>query len=415
MLRTLRDEMTLDAQDAVLLQALVTLKARSLTDSTASPPFGLTCLSQGLLCELHTRDAFTAQRGAEVLVSEVLSARARSPRCVAAAARAAAAAAAKHEDSKVALFKAGLAAPLLKALDEFPEDARLAASACHALTALATADDRRAAASAAFAHGRQLHKQSAYTPLMAVLRRHPESAAVASAACCALRATAVNDEACADIAEAGAVEAAIALLARGLSAQPSAAVTRAALSLLRQLAGADAVKARFAAAGGLVPLVAVLSSSCSGASAAPTCEAALALLAALSLRNPDFVTAAAASGALDATLDAMAAHPAVPGLQRAACMFLRNSAARNPDVRPMLRERGAEPLLRAAKRAHPALCADVGSAALRDLGADNYNEGWTPTTVYMGSEGQLFTYDDLCAMSDEEEAPGSLPTLAEEA
>lgn len=54
-------------------------------------------------------------------------------------------------------------------------------------------------------------------------------------------------------------------------------------------------------------------------------------------------------------------------------MALRNMAVRCPELRPQLLERGAEPLLRSIKRAHPS-CADVGSAALRDLGLENYNE-----------------------------------------
>jgi hypothetical protein len=345
-----------------------------------------------------------------VLVKGILLAHAESAPCVAAAARAAAAAASRHEDTKVALFKAGIAAPLLASLEAHGGDARLAASVCQALSALATADDRRTAASAAFAHGRQLHALTAHVPLMAALQRHPGAASVAGAACCALRASAVNDEACEDIAEAGAVEAAVALLLFELREGSATGVTRSALALLRQLAGADAVKARFLSGGGLPPLVAVLS-SCAGPSAVPTCEAALALLSALSLRHPEFVAAAAAAGALDATLDAMAAYASAPGLQRAACMFLRNCAARNPEVRPLLRDRGAEPLLRAAKQAHPSLCTDVGSAALRDLGSENYNEGWTPTTVYMGSEGQLFTYADLGSDGEEDH---KLAPLAEE-
>lgn len=35
---------------------------------------------------------------------------------------------------------------------------------------------------------------------------------------------------------------------------------------------------------------------------------------------------------------------------------------------------GAEALVRAAKAAHPRNCKDVGYAALRDLGLDNYND-----------------------------------------
>ena len=36
-------------------------------------------------------------------------------------------------------------------------------------------------------------------------------------------------------------------------------------------------------------------------------------------------------------------------------------------------KKGCEGHLRRAKQAHPATCADVGSAALRDLGYDDYN------------------------------------------
>ena len=55
-----------------------------------------------------------------------------------------------------------------------------------------------------------------------------------------------------------------------------------------------------------------------------------------------------------------------------ACMALRNMVARNTELRPLLLEKGAEAFLRRAKSAHPATCGDVGSAALRDLGFDDY-------------------------------------------
>lgn len=54
------------------------------------------------------------------------------------------------------------------------------------------------------------------------------------------------------------------------------------------------------------------------------------------------------------------------------CMVLRNMVARNAELRAPLLEKGVETLLRAAKRAYPATCGDVASAALRDLGFDDY-------------------------------------------
>ena len=60
-------------------------------------------------------------------------------------------------------------------------------------------------------------------------------------------------------------------------------------------------------------------------------------------------------------------------VQRQGCMAIRNLVARNVDLRPMLLEKGAEAPLRGAKKAFPEACQDVGSAALRDLGLDDYN------------------------------------------
>jgi len=363
---------------------------------------------QLLASESETRDAFVAHGGAALLVTHVLS-RVAEADVLAAGARAASAAAARHETAKVALFKAGAAAQLVAALEAHTANAAVVAAACWAVAALATADDRSTAASAAFAHGRQLHKLAAHTPLMAALRTHVTAPATGAAACCALRAVAVNDEACMDVAEAGGVEAAVALLS---CRDGTDSIQRAALGLLRQLAGADPIKSRFVAAGGLPALLTLLCDHPAGSAAVPLCEAGLTLLAALTLRNPEGSASAAAAGGLDVALELMSQFPAASGLQRAACMYLRNSAARNLELRPLMLERGAEALLRSAKAAHPGTCTDVGSAALRDLDAENYNEGWTPTTVYMGAGGELYSFEDLGSFAvDDDEKPD---TIAEE-
>jgi hypothetical protein len=365
-----------------------------------------------LLSEPETRDAFVAAGGAGLMVEHVLS-RAAEAEVFAAGARACSAAAARHETAKVVLFKAGAAVQLVAALEVHTANAAVVAAVCWAVAALATADDRSTAASAAFAHGRQLHKLAAHTPLMAVLRAHVAAPATAAAACCALRAVAVNDEACVDVAEAGGVEAAVSLLS---IRNGSDAILRAATGLLRQLAGADAIKPRFVAAGGLPALLTLLCDRPGGAAAAPLCEAGLTLLAALTLRNPEGSADAAAAGGLDVALELMTLFPAASGLQRAACMYLRNSAARNLELRPLMLERGAEALLRAAKAAHPGTCTDVGSAALRDLDAENYNVGWNPTTVYMGAGGELYNYEELGSFAEEDTPASSCApeTIAEE-
>jgi hypothetical protein len=47
---------------------------------------------------------------------------------------------------------------------------------------------------------------------------------------------------------------------------------------------------------------------------------------------------------------------------------------RNPELRPIVLDKGSEELVRMAKRLHPKTCGDVGAAALRDMGLDNYND-----------------------------------------
>eukprot|EP00879_Flechtneria_rotunda_P031185 GHRR01034045.1.p2 GENE.GHRR01034045.1~~GHRR01034045.1.p2 ORF type:complete len:199 (+),score=118.64 GHRR01034045.1:519-1115(+) len=64
---------------------------------------------------------------------------------------------------------------------------------------------------------------------------------------------------------------------------------------------------------------------------------------------------------------------AAAAVQRQACMAVRNMVVRNPALRPGFLAANAEQLLRSVKGLFPASCKDVASAALRDLGLDNYN------------------------------------------
>lgn len=57
---------------------------------------------------------------------------------------------------------------------------------------------------------------------------------------------------------------------------------------------------------------------------------------------------------------------------RQACMALRNTAGRCPELREPLLGMGCELLLRTVHQRFAAACADVSSAALRDLGCEDY-------------------------------------------
>ena len=108
-------------------------------------------------------------------------------------------------------------------------------------------------------------------------------------------------------------------------------------------------------------------------------EQALGLLVALTLRNPTAAAHAVEAGCIDTVLAVMrVCETGVHGklgqwVQRQACMSIRNVVARDPELRPVVLDKGAEPLLRSAKKMFPQSCGDVGSAALRDLDIQDYN------------------------------------------
>ena len=57
--------------------------------------------------------------------------------------------------------------------------------------------------------------------------------------------------------------------------------------------------------------------------------------------------------------------------------------------------KNAVQLIQNLKNKHSALCNDVGSAALRDLGCEDYNKGWTPRTIVLGETGSAHFSDEL--------------------
>jgi hypothetical protein len=206
------------------------------------------------------------------------------------------------------------------------------------------------------------------------------------------------------------------------SASPTA-LARSAAGALRQLANSDPVKAQLAGDGALDVIVGAIGRFSGGGGgggggggtdnttttttpaaeddedddqqtlsdratkAAPDAlEPVAGLLAAMTLRQPELSAAAADAGAVEALCAALKRLVGDKGSSdapttttsaaacRQLCLAVRNMACRGGGgVRSAFLSAGAEPLLRAAKAAHPAVCRDVGSAALRDLGLDNYN------------------------------------------
>ncbi|EFJ47195.1 hypothetical protein VOLCADRAFT_105247 [Volvox carteri f. nagariensis] len=361
-------------------------------------------LLQVLLGWLETRDAFTeakARTGVELL-HDLLREGASIPEAKTAVATVAEAAARQVEEAKCRLVDSGTVATLLEQMQEPNAPLDFLGAACGVVRSVTTADDERPPASKAFMHARLLAKNhAAIRVLLGVLRRVPaaEEPGTACRVLGTVRQVAANEEICREFTDDGGVMACLHVLNfndahvlevesgptglisdllgfnkryapfRECAAQRD--VCRACLGALRQLAHSDTVKKLLAEAGALDQAVHCVELH-SGSD--DVVEAALGLLGNMMLRQPEICAKAAVAGVADVVVEAMQRHAGRAHVQRQACLVTRIMVARNPELRPLFLERGAEALLRAAKAAHPASCRDVGSAALRDLGLDNYND-----------------------------------------
>lgn len=236
----------------------------------------------------------------------------------------------------------------------------------------------------AFPNARSLAKDGAAEVLVEALRTSTSTGSeTTSALCSTLRLIAANDEICQQAAGAGAVALAMQVQESAV-AQSNPSLARAALSLLRQLASSDAVKAAMLE-GGSMPAVKSALDFAGDAAEAAVAEAALGFLANLALRNPDASKAAVEEGCAPAIVQTMRSMLALcssaggpkaagraPAALRQGCMAVRNMAVRSEEARAALLEAGAEAVVRQARAEAPTGCGDVGSAALRDMGLDDY-------------------------------------------
>jgi hypothetical protein len=356
------------------------------------------------------REFFYARKGVAMLF-DILRAHTSDAALVAGVAHAVAAAATRHEGNKAAaMLEVENGAPLVSSIEEHGHSRGAVQGVCEILEALTTGDDPREMASGAFRNSQTLAKFGAATSLLKVLETisgvgTDESATrLAGKVCATLKLVACNENVCKQVTEQNGVGA-IMRVFHGPGVE-KCAVARPACALLRQLAGSDTVKPDIIREGGLQAMIQTMqihSKEQTKASKGPevaTVELAIGVIAAICLRNPSGAAAVAEAGCLEATLAVMRAMPLASSVQRTACMCLRNAVVRNPENIPRLLDNEAEQILLAAKRNHPTVCIDVGSAALRDLGCDNYNEGWTPTTMIMGADGVVRTPEELDAEAD---------------
>lgn len=360
---------TLQQNIAVALKAnTVPVLIRALGTASATSACAVAAVLTQILVTPDARSSFADAEGPAAIMT-LLSKQAASDELKLQLLVVAEAACSMDEENKCKFMEAGLGKMALDLLQQPACPGSTVTAACKVLKSMAAADDERPPASKAFQHARQLAQSNSMPVLAGLLERFAdEDADVTSAVLLTLRQLAANNEICKEFADAGGVSKCLQVLQSSLD---NRGLVAACCSALRQLTNSDEVKKTILEAHGLELLLRVLTMY---EAAASVLEPALGIVTNLLLRNPEGADEAAQLGCVDVLTDLMAANPQQGQVQRQGSMAIRNMVVRNPDIRPMFLAKGAEDLLRAAKKQHPGPCRDVASAALRDLGIDNYQD-----------------------------------------
>ncbi|XP_024514840.1 armadillo repeat-containing protein 6 [Selaginella moellendorffii] len=257
---------------------------------------------------------------------------------------------------------------LIKLLRRYVENAEVLSSACDALKALVSPDDTNVLASNAFKNARTIWKAGAVNAVLETASSNRKDPTLLVTLCATLKAMAVNEEICKSITGDNGLELTLEFVDESAK-MPNKLLAKNACSLITQLALSDANKDAIVLQGGCQKLVTLASCYSEDVS---VIQEVMSAIASITLRSPSNATKAVEAGAIDLAVEMMDKHPQAPGMQKQTCHMLRNLASRNPENRALILERGLEKLIRAAKSRH-ASCKDASSAALRDLGLDNYN------------------------------------------
>lgn len=274
---------------------------------------------------------------------------------------------------------------------------------CDAMRSLCTGDDVEVAASKTFTHSRLMGEAGAHHCLVSCMREYANDVNSCSGSavnpipsiCNVLKAIGANDEICQEIANDGAIGLISSFISDIVTKSSFVSSSKAAFGLLRQLAKSDANKASIIGEDKImealdrclsVQLMSDEGDKNNGCGEdcgnnkldqkqfASVREQAIGMLVSLSLRNPEAATRFCDDGIIAATVDSMKYHSNHSGIQRQGCMMIRNCVVRCPELRPTVLSFGTEDVIRKSRTAWPDQCKDVGTAALRDLGIDNYNE-----------------------------------------
>ncbi|XP_020636648.3 armadillo repeat-containing protein 6 [Pogona vitticeps] len=278
----------------------------------------------------------------------------------------------KHEQNRQDLAEGGVLALLAGAIVRHGDRADVVREACAGLRVMTFDDDIRAPFGHAHEHARRIVvEHHGLGILIEAAKAFTDDCSVLSEICATLARLSVRNEFCQDIVDLGGLNFIVALLADCIEHQE---LVKHVLSAIRAIAGNDDVKDAIVNAGGTDLIILAMSRHLGNPQ---VCEQSCAALCMLALRKPENCRVIMEGGGALVALQAMKTHPREGGVQKQACMLIRNLVAHSQDFSQPILEMGAESLIAEARAAHRD-CDDVAKAALRDLGCKvELRELWT--------------------------------------
>uniref|UniRef100_A0A2K5QWR6 Armadillo repeat-containing protein 6 n=1 Tax=Cebus imitator TaxID=2715852 RepID=A0A2K5QWR6_CEBIM len=271
----------------------------------------------------------------------------------------------KHEQNRQDLVKAGVLPLLTGAIVHHGHHANVVREACWALRVMTFDDDMRMSISHAHNHAKMIVQENrGLKVLIEATKAFLDNPGVLGELCGTLSRLAF----CQEVVDLGGLSILVSLLADCNDHQVGAQswvweLVKQLLSALRAIAGNDDVKDAIVHAGGMESIVAAMTRHLASPQ---VCEQSCAALSVLALRKPN-----------NSRIIAMKAHPQEAGVQKQACMLIRNLVSRSRAFSKPILDLGAEALITKAQSNHRS-CEDVAKAALQDLGCHvEFQELWT--------------------------------------
>ncbi|CAG5114583.1 unnamed protein product [Candidula unifasciata] len=268
----------------------------------------------------------------------------------------------KHEKNRQEFIQMNLIPMLTDLLTVQKSNPTIIKESCICLRSLTLDDDVRVLFGKGSENAKSMVSEGdALRAVLQLCEEYKKDTSVLAELFLTLSCLAIRDEFCHEVMDRGGVTL---ILNACRNAIEDKNIVRQAMIVLKTLAGNDEVKHEIAKLGGIELIVAVLDKYQNNALVA---EAACKVLTTITLRNEDNCRKVVQCQGHEYIVQVMKLHPKEIGVQKNACMALRNLVSRTKELTESILPLGVESLLNEIINHHKEI-EDEAKAALRDLG-----------------------------------------------